>query len=76
MYNIEVSFLALQSWKFTRTERAQILKKKVLGIYKIALRLRGRHAFMWQSVENSNDFNTLTLKKIFLKTETFFKKLV
>ena len=30
---------------------------------------------MWQSVEISNDFNTLTLKLIFWKTKTFFKKL-
>ena len=30
---------------------------------------------MWQSVEILNDFNTLTLKQIFWKTKTFFKKL-
>ena len=30
---------------------------------------------MWQSVEILNDFNTLTLKKIFWKTKIFFKKL-
>ena len=30
---------------------------------------------MWQSVEILNVFNTLTLKQIFLKTKTFFKKL-
>ena len=30
---------------------------------------------MWQSVKVSNDFNTLTLKLIFLKTKTFFEKL-
>ena len=30
---------------------------------------------MWQSVETLNDFNTLTLKQIFSKTNTFFKKL-
>ena len=30
---------------------------------------------MWQSVEVSNAFNTLTLKKIFWKTKAFFKKL-
>ena len=30
---------------------------------------------MWQSVKVSNVFNTLTLKQIFKKTKTFFKKL-
>ena len=30
---------------------------------------------MWQSVKLSNVFNTLTLKRIFWKTKTFFKKL-
>ena len=30
---------------------------------------------MWQSLEIFNDFNTLTLKQIFWKTKTFFKKL-
>ena len=47
----------------------------VLGIFKIALRLRDWHVFMWQSVKVSNVFNTLTLKQIFWKTKTFFKKL-
>ena len=47
----------------------------VLGIFKIALRLRNRHVFMWQSVKILNVFNTLTLKHIFWKTKTFFKKL-
>ena len=47
----------------------------VLGILKIAFRLRDRHAFMWQSGKVSNVFNTLTLKQIFWKTKTFFKKL-
>ena len=50
-------------------------KKAVLGIFKIALRLRDRHVFIWQSVKVSNVFNTLTLKQIFRKTKTFFKKL-
>ena len=49
--------------------------KTVLGIFKIALRLRDWHVFMWQSVKVSNVFNTVTLKQIFQKTETFFKKL-
>ena len=30
---------------------------------------------MWQLVKVSNVFNTLTLKEIFWKTKTFFKKL-
>ena len=30
---------------------------------------------MWQSVEVVNVFNALTLKQIFWKTKTFFKKL-
>ena len=47
----------------------------VLGISKIALRLRDRHDFMWQSVKVSDVFNTLTLEQIFWKTKTFFKKL-
>ena len=47
----------------------------VLGIFKIALRLRDRHDFMWQPVEVSDVFNTLTLEQIFWKTKTFFKKL-
>ena len=47
----------------------------VLGIFKLALRLRDRHVFLWQSGKVSNVFNTLTLKQIFWKTKTFFKKL-
>ena len=47
----------------------------VLGILKIALRLRDRNDFMWQSMEILNDFNTLILKQIFWKTKTFFQKL-
>ena len=49
--------------------------KTVLEIFKIALRWRDWHVFMWQSVETLNDFNTLTLKKIFGKTKIFFEKL-
>ena len=47
----------------------------VLRIFKIPLRLRDRHVFIWQWVKLSNVFNTLTLKQIFWKTKTFFKKL-
>ena len=47
----------------------------VLGIFKIAFRLRGWHVFMWQPQEILNIFSTLTLKQIFCKTQNFFKKL-
>ena len=47
----------------------------ILGVFKIALRLRDLHVFMSQSVKVSNVFNTLTLKQILWKTKTFFKKL-
>ena len=39
----------------------------VLGIFKIALRMRDRYVFMWQSVKVLNVFNTLTLIQIFWK---------
>ena len=42
-------------------------------IFKIALRLRDWHVFMWQSAEILNIFNTSTLKQIIWKTKTFFK---
>ena len=44
------------------------------GIFQIALHFWDRHVFMWQSLNTSNVFNTLTLKQIFLKTKTFFQK--
>ena len=47
----------------------------MLGIFNIALRLRDWHVPMRRSVKVLNDFNTLTLKEIFWKTETFFKTL-
>ena len=47
----------------------------VLGIFKIAPSFREQHVFMWHSVEILNVFNTLTLKQIFWKTKTLFKKL-
>ena len=46
-----------------------------LGIFKISLHVRDQHVFMWQSVKVSNFFNILTLKQIFWKAKTFFKKL-
>ena len=45
-----------------------------LGIFKIALRLRDWHLFIWQSVKILNDLNTLTLRQIFWKTNTFVQK--
>ena len=36
-------------------------KKTVLGIFKMALHFKDRHAFMWQSLEILNVFNTLIL---------------
>ena len=47
----------------------------VLGIFKIALRLRDRHGFYVAIVKILNVFNTLALKKIFWKTKIFFEKL-
>ena len=47
----------------------------VLGIFKIALRLRDQQVFMWQPLENLNLLTTLSLELIFWNTETFFKKL-
>ena len=41
----------------------------------MTLRLRDGHVFMWQSVKILNVFSTLTLKQIFWKMKTFFKKL-
>ena len=57
------------------TERAWVLLKNCTRDFQIDLRLRDWHVFMWQSVEVSDVFNTLTLKQIFRKTKTFFKKL-
>ena len=56
-------------------ERAWIVLKTVLGIFKIAFRLRDRHVFMWQSLGILNLFNTLTLKQFFWKTQIRYKKL-
>ena len=47
----------------------------LLRIFEVALRLRARHDFMWQSLEILNVFNTSTFKQIFWETETLFKKL-
>ena len=45
----------------------------VIGIFKIALRLRDRQVFMWKSVEILNVFNTFNFETNFLQKETFFK---
>ena len=55
--------------------RGFILKLTETEIFKIAFLLSYRYVFMWQSLKISSAFNTLTLKKIFRKTKTFFKKL-
>ena len=47
----------------------------MLENFKIAPCLRDQRTFTWQSVEILNVFNNLTLKQIFWKKKTFFKKL-
>ena len=47
----------------------------VLGIFKIALRLRDRHGFYVAIVKILNVFNALALKKIFWKMKIFCEKL-
>ena len=49
--------------------------KTVLEIFKITLRLRYRHVFLWQPLEILNVFITLSLNLIFWKTKHFLKKL-
>ena len=51
------------------------LWKTILRVFKIALRLRDRHVFMWQSLEILNVCNNITLKQFFWKTKSFLKKL-
>ena len=67
-FSLEVSF-------WSQLKEHTFFYKTVLGIFKIALRLRDRHVLMWQSLEILNVFNTLTLKQIFWKTKSLFKKL-
>ena len=71
----------------TLTHRVFILKpsertflfppKTVLGIFKLALRLRDRHIFKFrhirQSLEIIHAFKTLTLMQVFWKTKIFLK---
>ena len=58
-----------------RIERLSVSLKTVLRILKKALRLIDWHVFMWQSLDIFNVFNSLVLKQVLRKTETFFKKL-
>ena len=52
-----------------------LIKKTVVGIFKIALHLRYRHVFMRQSLEILNVFNTANLIQIFKESKIYFKKL-
>ena len=45
----------------------------ILESFKIVIRLKERHVFMWQLVEIFKIFNTSTLKKSFWKTKHFPK---
>ena len=45
-------------------------KKPVPAIFKITLRLRDRHGFIWQSVE----IRYLSFETDFLENENFFQK--
>ena len=47
----------------------------VLGVFKVAVHLKDRSVFIFQSVKVSNVFNSLNLKQICRKTKTFFKNL-
>ena len=64
-----------ERFHFKANRKSKGSSKKSTRVFKIALRLRGRPIFRWQSEEISNVFNTLTLRQIFWKTKTFFKKL-
>ena len=68
LFLIEVSFSS-------QRKEHRFFWKMVVGIFTIGLRFWDRHVFIWQSMKILNDFNTLTLKQIFWKTKTFFKKL-
>ena len=50
-----------------------LLYKAVLGIFKIALRLRDQHVFMFQSLGILNVLNALILKYISEKLKLFLK---
>ena len=46
----------------------------VLGIFKIALRLRDRHVFMWQSLKIEKRFQYFNFETDFLENENYFPK--
>ena len=46
------------SWRFHFKANRESIGSFKIGIFKIALHLRDRHALMWQSLEILNDFNT------------------
>ena len=47
----------------------------VLWIFKIAVRLRDQHVFMWKPLEILNAFTSLPLELIFWQTKKIFQKL-
>ena len=63
---LNVSFLS-------QRKKTKVLLKTLLGIIKIALRLRNRHVFMWQSVETEL-FQYFNFETDFLENENFFQK--
>ena len=65
----------LEASIYNQQKLLQFFQKTVQRIFKIALCLRDRNVFMWQSLEILNIFNTLNLNQIFWKMKTFLKKL-
>ena len=62
----------VRPYLYSQQEESRFFQKAVLRIFKIALRLRGRHVFMRQSLEIFNVLDTLTLKFLFFwKTKTW-----
>ena len=55
-FYLEVSFQ-------TQQKEHRFFEKTVIGTFKIALSLRNRHVFMWQSLKIFNAFTVLTLKQ-------------
>ena len=62
---------------YSQQEESRFFQKAVLRIFKIALRLRGWHVFMRQSLEIFNVLDTLTLKYFFFEKRKLgnFKKI-
>ena len=65
-FNTEKGF-ALEVLFRSQQKEHKFVQKGVLGAFKIALRSRDRHVFVWQSLQ--------TLHFQCFKTKTFFKKL-